>query len=91
MPLANAIGYVTRANSLVAAKQFDAALDQAKQAVAADPDALQAQMALGDTLAAMHRTAEANAAYEKALTIAKTMEPAISAEWIGRIQQKMHA
>jgi hypothetical protein len=91
VPLASALGHVTRANRLAAAHQYESALAEAKLAVATDPDAFQAQMALGDTLTAMGRKAEALPAYEKALGIAQTMEPAISAEWTARLQQKLSA
>ena len=89
MRFASALGHVTRAIDLTAAKQFNAALAEAKTAVQIDPDELQAQMVLGDTLASLGRTLEAKAAYQSALAIANGMEPSAAAEWIPRIQEKL--
>ena len=89
--LASALGHVTRARKLMAAKQLPAALAEAQTAVQVDPDYLQAQMVLGDALAALGKRAEANAAYEKALQIAKRMEPGAEADWVPGIEKKMAA
>ena len=89
--LASALGHVTRARKLMAAKQLPAALAEAQTAVQVDPDYLQAQMVLGDALAALGKRAEANAAYEKALQIAKMMEPGAEADWVPGIEKKMAA
>jgi predicted negative regulator of RcsB-dependent stress response len=50
---------------------------------------MQSQMAMGDVLSAMHRNDEAHAAYEKALVIAKTMEPSAKEIWVVDIQKKL--
>ncbi len=89
MRFASALGHVTRATDLTTAGQLASALVEAQMAVATDPDELQAQMVLGDTLTALGRPLAAKPAYEKALAIAKTMEPSAEAIWVQKIQKKM--
>ncbi|MGC1783270.1 MAG: glycosyltransferase family 39 protein [Acidobacteriaceae bacterium] len=89
MRFASALGHVTRASDLTAAGQLASALVEAQTAVAIDPDELQAQMVLGDTLTALGRPLAAKPAYEKALAIAKTMEPSAEAVWVPKIQEKV--
>ena len=89
MRFASALGHATRANTLAGEKKLDEALVEAQTAVRIDPEQLQAQMALGDTLTAMGRGGEAKPVYEKALTIAKTMEPDVAAEWVPRVEAKI--
>jgi hypothetical protein len=89
--LASAFGYFTRATKALADKQFDAALNAAKQAVAINPDLMQGQVVLGDTLAALHRDRESAAAYDKALSIAERMEPSAKADWTATLHTKLAA
>lgn len=86
---ASALGHVTRANDLTNAKQLEAALAEAQQAVAIDPQEFQAQMVLADTLSALHRKPEADTAYRNARTIAATMEPTAKSEWTAQIDKKL--
>ncbi len=88
---AAALGHVTRALDLSAAGHPEAALSEAQQAIQIDPEEFQAQMALGDTLTALHHETEAKLAYEQALTIAKTMEPSATAEWVPQVQKHLAA
>jgi Dolichyl-phosphate-mannose-protein mannosyltransferase len=88
---ASSLGHVTRATDLAAAKQFDAALAEAQQAVAINPNVLQAQVILGDTLMQLKRYSEAKAAYTKAMTIVRTMEPDAQVDWIPQIESKIHS
>jgi hypothetical protein len=88
VPLASAFSHFQRSNDLLATDPQQA-LVEAQTAVQIAPDALQTQLALGDALAALHRNAEARAAYEKALTIARTMEPGAHAIWIPQIEKKI--
>jgi tetratricopeptide (TPR) repeat protein len=85
---ASSFGHVTRATALYAAKDYPAALDEAKTAVAIDPNVFQAQMILGDTLAALHQDQLSAAAYDRALAIAQTMEPSAKADWTKTINEK---
>jgi tetratricopeptide (TPR) repeat protein len=87
--LASALGHVQNARRLSGRQQFDQALSEAQAAVTLAPDALSSQMVLGDMLTAMHRNDEARSAYEKALIIAKTMEPSAQEIWVADIQKKL--
>jgi hypothetical protein len=89
VPMASALGHAQRARTLLGSQKLDDALVEAQAAVALAPDAMQSQMAMGDVLSAMHRNDEAHAAYEKALVIAKTMEPSAKEIWVVDIQKKL--
>jgi len=91
VPLASALGHVQRSNALLGRNQLDQALAEAQTAVALAPDGMQSQMALGRVLTAMHRGAEARTAYQKALAIARTMEPSAQDTWIPDIQRHLDA
>lgn len=75
IPLAAALEHAQKAGNLLAANRPADALTEAQQAVGLAPDAVKPNIALGDVLTALNRPAEARAAYEKALSIAKTVEP----------------
>ncbi len=89
MPLASALSRVQKAQNLLAAQQVEQALAEAQAAVALAPDAVQPRMTLGDVLTATGRTQEARAAYEKALSLAKTIEPEFQVRSIPGIEQKL--
>ena len=89
VPLASALGHVQRSSALLRRRQLDGALVEAQAAVALAPDAMQPQVLLGAVLVAMHRDAEARPAYEKALAIAKTMEPSAQENWVPAVRQKL--
>lgn len=74
-PLASALSRAQRAQNLLVAKQAEAALEEAKAAVALAPNAVQPQMMLGDVLEAMGQPEGARSAYQKALELARTVEP----------------
>ena len=75
VPLAAALSKVQKARSFVQAKQLDQALQEAHAAVALAPDSIHTQLALGDVLFEMGQPQQARASYEKALELAKTIEP----------------
>ena len=89
VPLASALGHVQRARALLNRRQLDEALVEAQTAATLAPDGMQSQMVLGNVLKAMHRSDEARAAFEKALAIAKTMEPSAQEIWIPTVQQNL--
>lgn len=91
VPMASALGHVSRARTLLDRKQVDEALVEAQSAVALAPDALQTQMVAGDVLTAMHRSDEARQAYERAMAIARTMEPSAQETWVPRVQRNLAA
>jgi len=75
IPLAAAISKVQKAQNLAQAKQLDQALQEAQAAVALAPDSIRTQLALGDILLEMGQPQQARASFEKALELAKTIEP----------------
>ena len=75
IPLAASISHSQKAQWLLEARQLPEALAEAQQAVAFAPDAAKSNALLGDVLSAMGRTPEARASYQKALALAKTIEP----------------
>jgi hypothetical protein len=89
IPLAAALSRVQNAQNLLAAGQAGQALAEAQGAVALAPDAVQTRMALGDVLAAAGRAEEARAEYEKALRLAKMIEPEFQARSVPDIERKL--
>jgi 4-amino-4-deoxy-L-arabinose transferase-like glycosyltransferase len=89
LPLAAAISKVQKAQNLVQAGQLDQALQEARAAVALAPDAIQPQLALGDVLGAMGQAQQARACYERALELAKTIEPEFQIRSIPDIERRL--
>ncbi len=91
LPLAAALSKTQRAQNLAQTKQLDQALQEAQAAVALAPDAIQTQLALGDILLAMGQPQQARASYEKALELAKTIEPEFQIRSIPDIEQRLRS
>lgn len=91
MPLAAAISKAQNARNLAEAKQFDQALQEAEAAVAMAPEAIQTQLALGDILREMGQPDQARARYEKALELAKTVEPEFQIRSIPGIEERLQS
>jgi hypothetical protein len=91
IPLAAALSHAQNAGNLLAGKNFAAALDQAQQGAALAPDSAVTNAALGDAFAALERRDEARAHYEKALQIAKTVQPEFQVGLIADLQKKLAA
>jgi tetratricopeptide (TPR) repeat protein len=89
VPLAAALSRVQKSRSLAQAKQLDQALQEAQAAVALSPDSVHTQLALGDILLEMGQPQQARASYEKALELAKTIEPEFQIRAIPSIQEKL--
>jgi tetratricopeptide (TPR) repeat protein len=89
LPLAAAISKVQKAQNLARANQLDQALREARAAVALAPDAIQTQLALGDILREMGETQQARACYEKALDLAKTIEPEFQIRSVPAFEQRL--
>jgi len=89
MPLAAAISKVQKARNLAEAKQLDQALQEAQAAVALAPGSIQTQLALGDILRDMGQPQQARPVYEKALGLAKTIEPEFQIRSIPDIEQRL--
>ena len=68
------------------------ALAEAQAAVTLAPNSVQTcRLMLGDVLAAMGQTAQARSVYEKALELAKTIEPEFQIRSIPGIEQKLES
>ena len=91
MPLAAAIRRVQKAQNLVAEKQLDEALKEAEAAVALAPDSIRTQLALGDVVLELGQPAQARARYEKALELAKTIEPEFQIRSVSTIEEKLQS
>jgi hypothetical protein len=91
MSLAAAISRSQKAQNLVAAKQLDQALQEAEAAVSLAPDSIHTHLALGDILLARGQAREARARYEKALELAKTIEPEFQIRSLANIEQKLQS
>ena len=89
MSLAAAISKVQKARNLAQAKQLGQALQEAQAAVALAPDSIQTQLALGDILLELGQSQQARASYEKALELAKTIEPEFQIRSIPEIEQRL--
>ena len=62
---------------------------EAQAAVTLAPNSVDVQLTFGDVLAAMGKTAEARSVYEKALGLAKTIEPEFQIRSIPGIEQRL--
>jgi tetratricopeptide (TPR) repeat protein len=91
LPLAAALSKVQKAQNLAQAKQLDQALQEAQAAVALSPDSIHTQLALGDILREMGQAQQACASYERALQLAKTIEPEFQIRSIPAIEEKLQS
>src|SRR5260370_32486680 len=89
IPLASALGHAQHAMVLLEEKQSDEALAEAQAAVALAPDSATTQPALGDPLTALNRLDEARPIYQRALELAKTVEPEFQVSWIPTLEGKL--
>jgi tetratricopeptide (TPR) repeat protein len=89
IPLASALGHAQHAMVLLDEKQLNEALVEAQAAVALAPDSVTTQSALGDALTALNRPDEARPAYQRALELARTVEPEFQVSWIPRLEAKL--
>jgi 4-amino-4-deoxy-L-arabinose transferase-like glycosyltransferase len=89
IPLASALAHEQRARDFLAANQIDRAREAAEAAIAVYPNCVPSQVLLGDMMMMMKRPVEARAAYEKALTLAQTVEPEFQLQWIPILKQKL--
>ena len=89
IPLAASLSHSQQAGSMLEAHQLDRALAEAKLAVSLAPRAVQPNALMGDILAASGRSEEARSYYEKALTLARSVEPEFQVTWIKNLEQKL--
>jgi len=91
IPLAASISHTQKAQSLLAAHQLPQALEEVHQAVTLAPDAAKPHALLGDIQTAMGRPDDARASYQKALTLAKTIEPTFQVGLATDLEKKLAA
>ena len=91
MPLAAAISKVQKSQNLAHAKQLNEALLEAQAAVALAPDSVQTQLALADVLRELGQSQQARVCYEKALELAKTIEPDFQIRLIPDIKRRLQS
>jgi hypothetical protein len=88
VPYAAAFDRAVKSRDLLEQHQPEQALEAAQAAIAIAPDYMQALMALGDAQKALQKNAEARITFEKALAIARSMEPTAQEVWIPMVQEK---
>jgi 4-amino-4-deoxy-L-arabinose transferase-like glycosyltransferase len=88
VPYAAAFDRAVKSRDLLEQHQPEQALEAAQAAIAIAPDYMLALMALGDAQKALQKNAEARITFEKALAIARSMEPTAQEVWIPRVQEK---
>jgi Tfp pilus assembly protein PilF len=89
VPCAAAFDRAVESGNLLGQHQPEQALAEAQSAIALAPDSMQALMALGDAQKGLQKNAEARTTFEKALAIARIMEPTAQEVWIPRVQEKL--
>jgi hypothetical protein len=89
VPLASALWEAHEAAKLAEAKQMDAALEKAEDAVRLAPWSGQVQATLGDVLLADGKKAEALHQYETALQIEETVRPDLQVEDADEVRGKI--
>ena len=87
--LAASIGHSQKAAQFLAAKRLPEALAEAQRAVALAPDAVKPNALVGDIYAALGQPGQARESYEKALNLAKTVEPEFQRGWVEGLEQKL--
>ena len=90
IPLAAAINHVTQVRRLVRENRLEQALAEAQTAAALAPNSVNAQAALGEMLMRMKRPEEAHQAFQRALTLAQTVEPEFQKGWIPYLQNAVN-
>jgi 4-amino-4-deoxy-L-arabinose transferase-like glycosyltransferase len=91
LPLASALSRVQKAQNFAQNKQLEQALHEAQAAVALAPNAIQTNLALADVLSAMGQFQSARASYEKALQLAKTVEPEFQIRSVPDIDRRLQS
>jgi hypothetical protein len=91
IPLAAALSHVQKASLFLQAKNMPAALSEAQQAESLAPDSSIVNATMGQALDANNRREEARPYYEKALTLAKTVEPVFQSSSIPALETRLAA
>ena len=91
VPYVAAFDRAVKSEDLLSQGQPEQALAEAQVAISLAPDYVPALMALGNAQTALQKKTEARITFEKALAIARTMEPTAQDVWIPRVQEKLAA
>jgi hypothetical protein len=89
IPMAAALSHEQKAGDLLEERKILEALAEARQALAFAPDSVAVNATLAGVLDAAGRRAEARPYYEKALTLAKTVEPSFQDGWIAGLEKRL--
>ena len=89
IPLAGALSHGQKADFLLQEKKVPEALAEARQALALAPDSVSVNATVAGVLDGAGQRAEARPYYEKALALAKTVEPEFQEEWIARLEKRL--
>jgi 4-amino-4-deoxy-L-arabinose transferase-like glycosyltransferase len=91
VPLASALVRAQSSSELLGKGDVAGALAEAKSAAAIYPDSVKVQTALGEALLASQQPAEARTAFEKALQVAKTINPEFQVGAARELEQRLAA
>jgi len=91
IPVAASIAHAQTARDLLSANHPEQALIEAQQAAKFAPDTVRANTLLGDVLAALNRRDDAQLAYARALTLAKSVEPEFQRGAVPDLERKIAA
>ena len=89
IPLAASHSDAQKAQFLMRDKQLEEALAEGQQSLGLAPDAEKPNVLVGDILVALQHPDEARPYYEKALTLATTVEPEFQVRWVNALQEKL--
>lgn len=89
IPLAASYSHAQKAQFLLRDQRLDEALAEAQQSLALAPDAVKSNVLVGDVLVALKQSGEARPYYEKALMLAKSVEPEFQVGWVDSLQEKL--
>ena len=89
IPLAASLTHSHKAPQLLAANQLPEALAAAQQASALAANAVRPNAQLGAISVAMNQPAEARTHYERALQLAKTVEPEFQRNWVTTLEEHL--
>jgi len=91
IPLAAALSHVQKAGLLLHAKDLPTALAEAQQAESLAPESARVNEMMGEALDANGRPDEATTYYQKALMLAKTVEPSFQASLVAGAEKRLSA
>jgi hypothetical protein len=91
IPLAGALSLVAKAQAVLSQGNAPAALALAQQAEALAPDSATVNQGLGQMLDANGQAGQATLYYQKALAIAKSVQPELQADLIGAVEKRISA